>query len=129
MLETVTAVFMMVMGAGIAGVWTADIVRGTRVDLRRGILRTRDDGGSRLLPHWIAAYGTAAGLLGGAIGLLSGQPWAAPVAAAALGAMLYTSINSLGWALAEPSRRAYALPMGVGAVGGLAALTALIVVG
>lgn len=127
--ETVIAVFMIVMAAGIAGVWTADIVQGTRIDRSHGILRARDDGGSLLLPHWIAEYGTAAALLGGAISVLAGQPWAAPVAAAALGATLYTSINSLGWALAEPSRRASALPMAVGAVGGLAALIALVLAG
>jgi hypothetical protein len=127
--ETAIALFMIVMGVGIAGVWTADLMRGTRVDLSSGLLKARDDGGSLLLPHWVAEYGTAAGLIGGGIGLLSAAPWAAPVAGAALGATLYTSINSLGWALAEPSRRAYALPMAVGASGGLVALVALVVAG
>lgn len=45
---------------------------------------------------------------------------------AALGALTYTGTNSLAWALARPERRAYAVPMRVGAVGGLAAAAALI---
>lgn len=127
--ETLVAVFMLGMAVAIAGVWTADIVRGTRIDRSRGLLRARDDEGSLLVPHWIAEYGTAAGLLVGAVGLLATTPWATPVAAAALGALLYTSVNSLGWAVAEQSRRAYALPMAVGAVGGVGALAALLIAG
>ncbi len=82
-----------------------------------------------MLPHWVAEYGTAVGLLAGALGLLSSAPWANPVAAAALGATVYTSTNSLGWAFADSARRLSAVPMVVGALGGLAALIALVVSG
>jgi hypothetical protein len=43
-----------------------------------------------------------------------------------LGACVYTSVNSLGWALAGRSRRPYSIPMLVGAVGGLASAVVLL---
>ena len=56
------AVFMLAMGVAIATVWTRDIVAGMQVDLSDGFFRARDDAGTLFWPHWIAEYGTAAGL-------------------------------------------------------------------
>jgi hypothetical protein len=126
MADQLVAGFMIVMGVAIAGTWTVDIVRGSRVDRSQGILRARDSGGSLLGWHWLAEYATAGALVIGAGGLLTSSSWAVPVAAAALGATWYTSTNSLGWALAERSRRAYAAPMAVGLVGSLVCLAALV---
>lgn len=123
------AVFMIVMAVGIAAIWTADIVRGRRVDRSDGLLRARGSDGSLLLWHWVAEYGTAVGLLVGGGALLVGSEWATPLAAAALGATWYTSTNSLAWALAERSRRVYVVPMGVGVVGSITSLGALVAVG
>jgi hypothetical protein len=114
---------MLVMAAGIAGIWTIDIVRSPEIDRSRGLLRARDGrAGSLMLPHWLAEYGTAALLLGGGPGLLLGWeagPWAWLVPLA-LGALAYTSLNSLGWVLAERSRLAYGVPMAIGLVGAIA---------
>jgi hypothetical protein len=119
-LETTLAVAMIVMGAGIAGIWTRDILAGERVDRSRGVLRARESGtGALLWLHWVAEYATAAALFTGGAGLLADAGWAPMVAAAALGALSYTSLNSLGWALATADRRPYAVPMVVGAVVGL----------
>ena len=41
-MSPLVGVFMLVMGAGIAGIWTVDIVRSPEVDRTRGILRARD---------------------------------------------------------------------------------------
>ena len=121
------AVFMLAMGVAIAAVWTRDIVAGMQVDLSAGFFRARDDAAGTLFwPHWIAEYGTAAALVAGAIGLLLGALWGEPVSFAALGALLYTSANSLGWAWARPERRPYAIPMLVGVVGGAGALAVLL---
>ena len=66
------ALFMAVMGLGIAGVWTRDIVAADQLDIAAGRLRAREPGaGSFLLPHWIAEFGTAGLLLAGSIGLLA----------------------------------------------------------
>ena len=59
-------------------------------------------------------------------GLAVGAAWGRMLAAVALGALAYTSINSLGWALAEPDRRTYGIPMAVGAVGSLLAVIVLL---
>jgi hypothetical protein len=123
--RTIVGVFALIMGAAIATTWTLDLVHG-RVDLSAGPLRAREErSGSLLWPHWLAEYGTAAALVGGGVGLLAAVPWGEPVALLGLGACVYTSVNSLGWALAERARRPYAIPMLVGAVGGLASAVAL----
>ena len=49
------------------------------------------------------------------------------VAAIGAGALLYTSVNSLGWSLARPDRRPYAMPMLAGAAIGLVAAVWLVV--
>lgn len=119
---------MAVMGVAVAGVWTRDIVSGDRLELSSGRLLAREpDARSLLLPHWIAEYGTAGALLTGAVGLLTGSAWGRSLALVALGALVYTSTNSLGWALAQRARFPYAVPMAIGAAGGLAALVGLFV--
>lgn len=123
------ALFMAVMGLGIAGVWTRDIVAADQLDIAAGRLRAREPGaGSFLLPHWIAEFGTAGLLLAGSIGLLAEAGWALALSLVALGALVYTSTNSLGWALAERARLPYAAPMAMGAVGGVAAIIGLFVI-
>ena len=108
---------MMLMGIGILVVWTGDIVRGDKVDRSRGLFRAREnDDGSLLWPHWVAEYTTALLLIAAGVGLLADTGWAATVSALALGALFYTSVNSLGWALATRERHAYAVPMIIGLV-------------
>lgn len=113
-MEVVVAGLMILMGVAIAGVWTRDILVGGKVDLGDGIFRARDESGSLLWPHWLAEYTTAILLLGAGVGLLVDADWAPLLAALALGALFYTSVNSLGWALAVADRRAYVVPMVVG---------------
>ena len=119
---------MLVMAVGIAGMWTVDIVRSPEIDRSRGLLRARDRSGSVMLPHWIAEYGTAIVLLAGGLGLLLRWPpdpwsWLVPVG---LGALAYTSLNSLGWVLADRSRLAYGLPMAVGLAGAVVSIVLLV---
>ncbi len=124
--QTLIAAFMLLMGGGIALVWTRDILVSAEFDRSDGLARARTPEGTLLLPHWIAEYATAAALIIGAVALIADAGWGVPLAAAALGATCYTSANSLGWALADRSRLAYAVPMTIGLVGGLACLTALV---
>ncbi len=112
----VIAWLMILMGAAIAGIWTRDILAGEKVDRSAGVLRARDEDGSLFLPHWVAEYTTAALLVAGGIGLLADSGWAQAVTGLGLGALFYTSVNSLGWALAEKDRYPYAVPMAVGVV-------------
>ena len=96
------------------------------MDLSGGPFHAREAGSESLLwPHWLAEYGTAAVLLCGGLGLLMRASLGAPVSLVGLGACLYTSINSLGWALADRDRWPYVIPMLVGIVGVLAVTTLL----
>jgi hypothetical protein len=117
---SIVGVFMLVMGGAMAAMWTIDLTRSPEVDRTDGLARARDRStGSLLVPHWLAEYATATLLIGGGAGLLLGWDvgawtWLVVVA---LGALAYSSLNSLGWALAERARFAYAVPMVVGLVG------------
>ena len=104
-MQLMVGIFLIVMGIGIAGIWTVDIVRNADIDRSRGLLRARDGTGSVMVPHWIAEYATALLCLVGGLGLVLGWTstewsWVVPLA---LGALSYTSLNSLGWVL----RRSY----------------------
>lgn len=119
--------FMVVMGIAIALTWVRDMRSSPEVDRSAGLLRARDRrDGSLFLPHWIAEYATSLGLVVGGIGLIVDVGWAEGVSLVALGASTYTSVNSLGWTLALPSRRPYAIPMLVGAIGGAVSIVVLL---
>jgi hypothetical protein len=125
-MHTTVALFAIIMGAGMAAVWTQDLVRG-RVDLSHGPFRAREPGSNELFwPHWIAEYATAGTLVAGGAGLLANQGWGEPVSLLGLGACAYTSINALGSALAQAGRRPYSVPMFIGAVGAVASGVALL---
>jgi hypothetical protein len=126
---TLVGLFMIVTSAGIAGIWAIDIGRSPEVDRARGLLRARDRStGSLLVPHWLAEYGTAALLLVGGLGLVLGWDagtwaWIVPIA---LGGLAYTSLNSLGWVLADRARSAYGVPMAVGLAGAIVSAVLLL---
>lgn len=129
-METVIAVSLLIMGVGIAGVWTRDIVSGEYVDVSMGLFAARDpDSGTLFWPHWLAEYGTAAALVISAVGLLADADWAKGLAGISAGALVYTSMNSLGWALSRRERFGYAVPMVAGFVVGIAACVALLASG
>jgi hypothetical protein len=122
-MEAIVGTFLVVMGIGIAGIWTLDIARNPEIDRSRGLLRARDRAGSVMLPHWIAEYATALLCLVGGLYLVFGWTatawsWIVPLA---LGALGYTSLNSLSWVLADRSRLAYGVPMAIGLAGSLIA--------
>jgi hypothetical protein len=127
-MQLMVGVFLIVMGIGIAGIWTVDIVRNPDIDRSRGLLRARDGTGSVMVPHWIAEYATAAFCLVGGLGLVLGWTstkwsWVVPLA---LGALSYTSLNSLGWVLADRTRASYGVPMVIGLAGALISILLLL---
>lgn len=127
-MELIVAAFMVVMGAGMAAIWTRDIQGGRGFTTSDGLLRAHDaDSGNLMVPHWLAEFGTAAALALGAIGLVLSWAVRDVLATAALGALAYTGLNSLAWAFARPERRAYGIPMAVGLVGALISIVVLVV--
>ena len=126
--RSVVVLFMLVMATGLVGIWTFDIRRGHGFVARDGLLSARDaDNGSLMVPHWLAEYGTAVALVLGAMGLLLTWDAREVLAAAGLGALAYTALNSQAWVLADRERLPYGIPMVVGLVGALASLAWLIV--
>lgn len=110
--------FMTVAGLSIAGLWTADLISGQKVDASQGVFRIKDrESGQNLLPHLIAEYATAGCLIAGAVGLYRGDTWGRDVAMVGLGALSYTSVNSLGWVVSKRERFAYGIPMVITLVG------------
>jgi hypothetical protein len=100
---------MIVEGVGLAAMWTIDIL--TTDVMNEGFFRSKNNDDALLWTHWTAEYLTAAGLIAGGFGLLAEKEWARTASLVSLGAMLYTSINSSGWALGNKERYPYAVPM------------------
>lgn len=126
-MEILVAVFAGIMGAAMAGIWGRDILSGHGFDAPHGLLRAREaDSDDLMIWHWGAEFGTALLLVGGAILLFAGAAIAEPVMLLGLGALMYTSTNSLGWSLAAPARRPYVLPMAGGLLGAIISAVVLI---
>ncbi len=117
-MDLIIALFAGIMGAAMAGIWARDIASGIGYDATQGFLHAREtDTEDLMMWHWLAEFGTAGVLMVGAILLVFGAALAQPVMLLGLGALAYTSANSLGWSLARPERRPYAYPMVIGLVG------------
>ena len=126
-MSIVVPVLLVAMGVAMAAIWAKDILRGDQVDASAGIFAARDpEAGTLFWPHWLAEFGTAILLVAGGLALIADARWAPVVAAAGTGALLYTSMNSLAWALARRERRTYAVPMLAGLVVGLVSITYLL---
>jgi hypothetical protein len=127
-MEILVAMFAGIMGAANAGIWARDIMSGHGFDAPHGLLRAREaDSDDLMIWHWLAELGTAALLVLGASLIVFGAALAEPIMLLALGALLYTSTNSLGWSLAAPQRGPYVYPMIIGVVGSIISATVLIV--
>ncbi len=126
-MEILVAVFAGVMGAAMAGIWARDIMSGHGFDAPHGLLRAREaDSDDLMIWHWAAEFGTAFVLIAGAFLIMINAALAEPIMLVGLGGMMYTSTNSLGWALAAPERAPYVYPMAAGLIGGIVSATVLI---
>ncbi len=110
------AAFMIFMGIGIPAIWTIDIIKGTFRD--QGIFfHWKNEGGDLMWPHIFAEYSTGILLLVTGIAILTETSWANKFAYFPLGALAYTSLNSLGWTFVMRQRYGYAVPMAIGLIG------------
>ncbi len=126
-MDVLVAIFAGVMGAAMAGIWARDIMSGHGYDAPHGLLRAREaDSDDLMIWHWIAELGTSLSLIAAAFLILINAALAIPIMLLALGALMYTSTNSLGWSLAAPERSPYVLPMSIGLIGGIVSATVLI---
>jgi hypothetical protein len=103
---------MAVQGVGMLAMWVPILAGHPSVE-EHGFFRAREDG-LLLWPHVVAEVATAGALATAAVGLYQEEAWGRTAGLVALGALAYTSLNSLNWALAEEDRLPYAIPMFVG---------------
>ena len=120
-------IFMTIAGLGIISIWTVDLIKKEKVILDEGFLRVRDrETGQYILPHLIAEYGTALLLLIAAVGLCRSTSWAIRLSFLALGALIYTSLNSLSWVITRHERLPYGIPMLFALAGALISILILL---
>lgn len=116
--------FMIAVGVGMIGIWTADIVSGKFSD-QGGFFSWRE-GDNMLWPHITAELLTSFGLTMGGIGLYGGKDWGLSLSLISLGALAYSSINSSGWVFAEKNRLSYGIPMWISLTGATISFVILI---
>ncbi len=119
------SIIMFASGLGILGIWTADLLSGKFAG--KGNFFAWREGEHLLWPHILAEYLTGMALVTGGAGLLMSRDWAFPVSFLALGALIYTAINSSGWVLANKSRMGYGIPIWISLAGAVAAVVFLVV--
>jgi phosphoglycerol transferase MdoB-like AlkP superfamily enzyme len=118
-------IFMLIMGAGIVLIWMLDVANG-RFRGQGPITNWKSEGGDRIWLHLLAEYLTAGILIAGAIGLLGQNGWGYDLSFVALGALAYTSLNSLAWTFADKSRTAFSIPMILGLAGSIISIVILL---
>lgn len=122
----VVPAFLLLSAASVAGIWTVDLIKGEKAQRPAGVLSLRDrDTQENLVPHLIAEYATAGALVAGAVGLVMRARWGRPAAGASLGALTYTSVNSLSWVVSRRERLPYGLPMVATLTGSVASFAIL----
>ncbi|MEW6032885.1 MAG: hypothetical protein AB1645_08405 [Bacillota bacterium] len=104
-------VFLILAGLFIAGYWVSFILQGGMT----GGLWTVENG-TYLVFHQAAEVAAAVAAVAGGYGLLRGRPWGLSAALVALGALLYATINALGFSVYARPELFPALAATLGAV-------------
>ncbi|KTG28346.1 hypothetical protein [Haloferax profundi] len=87
--ERLVAVYALVVGVAILGLWVGLVVTNQATELRTEPFS--------MFTHLVAEGLTAVTLLGAGIGLVRGTVWARPLSLVAFGMLLYAVINSAGY--------------------------------
>ena len=87
--QKVVAVYALVVGAAILGLWTMLVMTEQVTELRTEPFS--------MFTHLVAEGLTAVALVGAGVGLLRRTEWAQPLCLVAFGMLLYTVINSTGY--------------------------------
>lgn len=120
------AIFMLLMGAGIVSIWAMDMAKG-KFGSKYRFFSWTNDGGDLMWPHILAEYITAACLIASGIAIFLNLTWSYPFTLISLGALFYTSLNSLSWVFADQSRLPYGIPMMVALAGSAIAIVVLVI--
>ena len=124
MTEFVIPGFLIFAGLGVVGIWTKDILSG-KFSGQGNVFKWKE-GEMMLWPHLLAEYLMAIALILGGIGMYYKTGWSGQISFVALGAIIYSAINSSGWVFAERNRISYGIPIWICLVGAIASLAYLI---
>jgi hypothetical protein len=114
-IRLIISFFLLIVGSAMLIIWIADINNKPDIDFSEGFFRAREkQSGNIFCFHIIAETISSLSLIAGGLVLLSGSDTFMPVVYFSLGALFYSSVNSLGWAFAETQRKIYRLPMMLG---------------
>lgn len=100
---------VMIMGIGIISIWLLDIISGKFNNC--GNIFTWQEGENKLWLHILAEFLTGFGLIISSVGLFTNKLWADELLLIAIGATLYTCINSSGWVIFKKERIKYGIPI------------------
>lgn len=117
--------FMIVMGAGMVGIWTMDIASG-KFKNQGNFFEWKNDAGDYMWTHISAEYITGISLITSGVSMFADKDWAVSLSMVSLGALAYTSLNNLGWTFVDKNRYGYAVPMAVGLTGSVISIIILL---
>ena len=109
---SISSFLMLVMGIAFIIIWIADINNNPEVDMSRGFFRAREKASNNIFWfHITAEILTGLLLIAGGTVIFLDIKELYPLVCFSVGALFYTSLNSLSWAFAEKHRYNYAWPM------------------
>lgn len=104
--------FMLMIGCAMMILWIMEMFNNPEVDMSAGFFRAREKQSNNIFWfHIVAELITAVLLVASGIILVMRDENLYPVAYFALGALFYSSLNSMGWAFAYRERYNYAYPI------------------
>lgn len=107
--------FLIMCGTSIIIIWIMSFFKNPDADLSAGFFKSREkNSGNLFWFHIVAEFITGVILIASGIILLFRDLNSYPIVYFALGALFYSSLNSLGWAFAYRDRYKYAIPMMIG---------------
>lgn len=103
---------MLMTGCAMMIIWIMEMFSNPGVDLSEGFFRARERESNNIFWfHIVAELITAVLLVASGILLVMREENSYPIVFFALGALFYSSLNSMGWAFASRERYNYAYPM------------------
>ena len=100
---------LLIIGMGMTGIWIADILKGKFKS--QGNFFNWIEGENRLWPHILAEMLTGILAIVSGIAMFLAWSWATELTLFALGAIVYSCINSTGWVVHKKERFAYGIPI------------------
>ena len=111
-LDLIIAFMLIMTGIAMIAIWIIDINDNPEVDMTNGFFHAREKHSNNIFWfHIVVEMITALLLIMGGIIIVIKAERLFPLVYLSLGALFYSSFNSLGWVLAYQNRRRYVYPI------------------